>query len=63
MRKRTWKSVTLKKRTSVNDCKKHKYIPSRANINKRVVSLDSECKKALFKGQRGACRYDTDKLN
>lgn len=50
-------------RTGVNDYKKHKYILSTANINKIVVPLDAECKKALFKGYRGSCRYNTGKLN
>lgn len=46
----------------MNDYKKHKYILSTANINKRTVPLDAECK-ALFKGQRDACGYNAYKLN
>lgn len=53
----------IEKRTSKNDYKRHKHILSTANINKRTVPLDAECKEALFKGQRDACRYNTDKLN
>lgn len=34
----------------MNDYKKHKCILSTANINKRVVPLDAEGKKALVKG-------------
>lgn len=46
----------------MNDYKKHKYILRTANINKRTVPLDAECKEALFKGQRDAYRYNTDEL-
>ena len=53
----------IEKRTSMNDYTKHKHILSTANINKRTVPLDAECKEALFKGQRDACRYNIDKLD
>lgn len=53
----------IEKRTSMNDCKKCKYILSIENMNKRAVPLEAECKEALLKGQRGAYRYKTGELN
>lgn len=34
-----------------------------SKYRQRAVLLDAEHKEAHFKGQRGACRYNTGKLN
>lgn len=39
------------KKENMNEYKKHKYILRTANVNRRAIPLDVECKEALFNGQ------------